>query len=134
MRMLERKNFPEHTGIGRAAIPRWLAAALAVWLLAMQAPLPLVHFACLADGGPAAACLERPPRWDSHPPAEAGHDASHCLICQAFCQLLRLLVPEHTGCQLRPIESPSLAHPATTPPAKAPCLALAGSRAPPALS
>jgi len=132
--MLQRKSLPNLSGFRRDGLRRWLAAGLGVWLLALQAPLPLVHFAGLAGGDPPAAGPERPPRWEFHPAATESHDAAHCLICQAFCRLLRVLVPADADSRPRPDEGSALAHRTTAPPAEAPCSGLAPSRAPPAAS
>mgnify|MGYP001766757107 CR=1 FL=1 len=132
--MRQRKMPPDRSGFGHAVVRRCLAAGLVVWLLALQAPLPVFHLACLADGEPPAGGSGDAPFWSSRPPAAPAHDASNCLICQAFCQLARVLVSAVADCQSRPAESPLLVHLTPAPPAEAPCPALAAPRAPPAFS
>jgi hypothetical protein len=131
--MRQRKILQVLPGPRRGAVRRWLAAVLGLWLLAVQAPLPPVHFASLAGGQAAAAGPECSSGWESPSPAAGVHDPSHCLICQAFCQLLRVAMPTAAGGQPQPAAGPSLAHRIAHPPAEAPCSSLAASRAPPPL-
>jgi hypothetical protein len=131
MRMRQWKIMQVLPGPRRGAVRRWLAAVLGLWLLAVQAPLPLAHFASLAGGQTAAAEAASQSGWESPTPAAGAHDPSHCLICQAFCQLVRVLVPAATGGHSRPVADHSPAPPAAAPAAEAPFLSLAASRAPP---
>ncbi len=132
--MRQRKISPDRSGFGHAVVRRCLTAGLVVWLLALQAPLPVFHLACPADGEPPAGGSGDAPFWASRAPAAPAHDASHCLICQAFCRLARVLVSAAADCQSRPAESPLLAHLTPDPPAEVPYPTLAGSRAPPTVS
>ena len=107
---MRQRNFLQRLpGPWRDAVRRWLAAGLGIWLLVLQAPLPLAHFASLAGGQAASAEPARPSCWEPPAPAAGAHDPSHCLICQAFCQLLRVLVPAAAGGQPQPAAGPSLA-------------------------